>query len=115
MRRRDFIRAIAYSTTAWPFTAGAQQSSRSRLIGVLINNPENDPEMQAPLNALKQELERLNWLDGGNARFDIRFTEGNLDQMRGLTKELVAKQPDVIFVHTTPLVMVLSMVSSSLA
>jgi len=71
---------------------------------VLINTPENDPEMQASLVALKQELERLNWQDGGNARFDIRFTEGNLDQMRGLTKEMVAMQPDVIFVHTTPLV-----------
>jgi putative tryptophan/tyrosine transport system substrate-binding protein len=73
---------------------------------VLINSPENDPEMQASLIALKQELERLNWLDGRNARFDIRFTQGNLDQMRGLTKETVAMQPDVIFVHTTPLVAV---------
>jgi putative tryptophan/tyrosine transport system substrate-binding protein len=104
MRRRDFIRAIAYSTTAWPFTARTQQLGRIRLIGVLINGPENDPEMQASLIALKQELERLNWLDGGNARFDIRFTEGNLDQMRGLTKKMVAMQPDVIFVHTSPLV-----------
>ena len=106
MRRRDLIRAIAYSATAWPFTARTQQSDRSRLIGVLINALENDQEMQASLIALKQELERLNWLDGGNARFDIRFTEGNLNQMRGLTKEMVALQPDVIFVHTTPLVAV---------
>ena len=104
MRRRDFIRAIAYSTTAWPFTARTQQSGRSRFIGVLINGLENDPEMQASLVAFKQALERLNWLDGGNARFDIRFTEGNLDQMRRLTKEVVAMQPDVIFVHSTPFV-----------
>jgi putative ABC transport system substrate-binding protein len=83
---------------------GEQQSGRSRLIGALINNPENDPEMQASPIAFKQELERRNWLDGGNARFDIRFTEGDLDQMRRLTKEMVAMQPDVIFVHTTPLV-----------
>jgi putative ABC transport system substrate-binding protein len=106
MKRRDFIKSIACSTTAWPFTAGAQQSSRSRLIGVLINGLENDEEMQASLIALKQELKRLNWLDGGNARFDIRFTEGNqdLDRMRGLTKEMVANQSEVIFVHSTPLV-----------
>jgi putative tryptophan/tyrosine transport system substrate-binding protein len=104
MRRRDFIQAIVGSSIGSPLTAWAQQSGRIRLIGVLINAPENDPETQASLIALKQELERLNWLDGGNARFDIRFTEGNLDQMRGLTKEMVAMQPDVIFVHTTPLV-----------
>src|SRR6516165_6065258 len=96
MRRRDFIRAIACSTTAWPFTAGAQQSSRIRLIGVLINAPENDPEMQASLIALKQELERLNWLDGGNARFDIHFTEGNLHQMRGRAKEMFVIHPEVV-------------------
>jgi ABC-type uncharacterized transport system substrate-binding protein len=106
MRRRDFIQAIVGSSIASPLTARAQQSGRIRLIGVLINSPENDPEMQASLIALKQELDRLNWLDGRNARFDIRFTQGNLDQMRGLTKEVIAKQPDVIFVHTTPLIAV---------
>jgi putative ABC transport system substrate-binding protein len=104
MRRRDFIQAIVGSSLALPPTARAQQSGRIRIIGVLINAPETDPEMQASLIALKQELERLNWLDGGNSRFDIRFTGGNLDRMRGLTKEMVAMQPDVILVHTTPLV-----------
>jgi putative ABC transport system substrate-binding protein len=106
MRRRDFIQAIVGSSVASPLTAWAQQSGRIRLIGVLINAPENDPEMQASLIAFKKELERLNWLDEGNARFDIRFTEGDLGQMRRLTKEMVAMQPDVIFVHTTPLVAV---------
>ena len=114
MRRRDLIRAIAYSATAWPFTARTQQSDRSRLIGVLINALENDQEMQASLIALKQELERLNWLDGDNARFDIRFTGGNLDQMRDLTKVMVAMQPDVIFVHTTALVAVAQKESSTI-
>jgi putative ABC transport system substrate-binding protein len=97
MRRRDFIQAIVGSSIASPLTAWAQQSRHIRLIGVLINGPENDPEMQASLIALKQELERLNWLDGGNARFDIRFTEGNLDLTRGLTTEMVAMRPDVRF------------------
>jgi ABC-type uncharacterized transport system substrate-binding protein len=106
MRRRDFIQAIVGSSIASPLNVWAQQSSRGRLIGVLINGRENDSELQAALVAFKQALERLNWLDGRNARFDIRFTEGNLDQMRGLTKEMVAMQPDVIFVHTTPLVAV---------
>jgi putative tryptophan/tyrosine transport system substrate-binding protein len=101
MRRRDFIRAIACSTTAWPFTALAQQSGHSGLIGVLINGRENDPAMQAFLVAFKQALERLNWVDGGNTRFDIRFSEDDLDQMRRLAKETVATQPDVIFAYTT--------------
>jgi len=68
MRRRDFIQAIVGSSIASPITAWAQQSGRTRLIGVLINGLENDPEMQASLIAFKQELERLNWSDGRNAR-----------------------------------------------
>jgi hypothetical protein len=52
MRRRDFIQAIVGSAIASPLTAWAQQSGRIRLIGVLINAPENDPEMQASLIAL---------------------------------------------------------------
>jgi putative tryptophan/tyrosine transport system substrate-binding protein len=105
MRRRDFINAIAVSAAGWPFAAHAQQSGRSRLIGVLINSRENDPEMQAFLVAFKQALERLNWLDGGNARFNIRFTD-DLDQMRRLTKEMVATQPDVILAYSTSFVAV---------
>jgi len=68
MRRRDFIQAIVGSSIGSPITAWAQQSGRTRLIGVLINGLENDPEMQASLIAFKQELERLNWSDGRNAR-----------------------------------------------
>src|SRR5262249_11901207 len=114
MRRRDFIQAIVGSSIALPFTARAQQSGRIRLIGVLINAPENDPEMQASLTALKQKLKRLNWSDGGNARFDIRLREGNVDRMQNLTKEMVAMQPDVIFVHTTPLVAVVQKETSTI-
>ena len=68
MRRRDLIQAIVGSSIGSPITAWAQQSGRTRLIGVLINGLENDPEMQASLIAFKQELERLNWSDGRNAR-----------------------------------------------
>ena len=63
MRRRDIIQAIVGSSIASPLNAWAQQSGRIRLIGVLINGRENDPELQAPLVAFKQALERLNgWM-----------------------------------------------------
>ena len=101
MRRREFITLLGGTAATWPTAARAQQSGRSRLIGVLINGRENDPEMQASLVAFKQALERLNWLDGGNARFNIRFAEGDLDQIRRLTKEMVATLPDVILAHST--------------
>jgi hypothetical protein len=58
MRRRDFIQALVGSSIASPLTAWAQQSGHIRLIGVLINGPANDPEMQASLIALKKGLGR---------------------------------------------------------
>lgn len=89
---------------ASPFAARAQQSNRMRLVGVLINEPEYGPQVQASLAAFKQELDRLGWSEGHNVRFDAHFTEGDLAKMQELAQTMVASQPDVIFVHTTPFV-----------
>ena len=75
-----------------------------RLIGVLINEPEDGPQVQASLAAFKQELDRLGWSEGHNVRFDAHFTQGDLAKMQELAQTMVASQPDVIFVHTTPFV-----------
>jgi putative ABC transport system substrate-binding protein len=104
MRRREFIGLIGGAAAAWPRAARAQQSDHIRRVGILINDHENDADVQAQLIAFKQELDRLTWSDGRNVRFDIRFSQGDLDQMQELAKAMIASQPDVILVHTTPFV-----------
>ena len=89
MRRREFILALG-GAAAWPLTARAQQSERMRRIAVLMNLAEGDREGLARLAAFKQALQELGWVDGRNARFDIRWGAGNDERYRMLATELVA-------------------------
>jgi putative ABC transport system substrate-binding protein len=99
--RREFITLLGGAAAAWPRAARAQQGGRMRRIGVLVDAAEDDPEYQARLAAFRQGLERLGWAQGRNIRIDTRYGAGRSDQFPVLAKELVALQPDVIFVTAT--------------
>jgi putative ABC transport system substrate-binding protein len=73
-----------------------------RRIGVLMGLAEDDPETNARLAKLRQELEKLGWSEGRNLRIDVRFAASRPDQFRVLAQELIALQPDVIVAHSTP-------------
>ncbi|MGB8825329.1 MAG: ABC transporter substrate-binding protein, partial [Pseudolabrys sp.] len=96
MRRRDFIKVVVGSTAAWPFTALAQQSERTRRIGVLAGLAENDPEMQADLTAFREGLQKLGWTDGRNVQIDYRWSAGDAERTRKNVAEIVALAPDVV-------------------
>jgi len=95
MRRRTFITLLG-GAAAWPLAAGAQQGERARRIAVLMPGAADDPEYQARMTAFLQGLAQLGWLDGRNARIDIRWTAGDADRIRKYAAELVALAPDVI-------------------
>jgi putative ABC transport system substrate-binding protein len=101
MRRRAFITLLG-GAAAWPVTARAQQASGTRHIGVLVNGAEDDPEMQKRIAAFQRGLGQLGWLSGHNIRIDPRFTAAKQERLPQLAKELVALNPEVIFVYTTP-------------
>src|SRR5271170_5039541 len=101
MRRRQFIAGLG-SAAAWPVVAQAQQGDRLRRIGVLMGWSESDPEYRAYLSAFAQELARLGWSIGSNARIEQRWTNGDVDRARAFARELVELKPDVILAGTTP-------------
>jgi len=95
MRRRQFVSGIAMATL-WPVAVRAQQGERVRHISILDGVAETDLEARANLAAFLQELQRLGWIDGRNARFDIRWGESDPGRIRKYAAELAALAPDVI-------------------
>jgi putative tryptophan/tyrosine transport system substrate-binding protein len=81
----------------------AQPSGGLRRIGVVMINPESDPEGQTWVRVFREELQKLGWTEGRNIRTDIRWaTPGDVEAMARLAKEIVAQQPDLILSQGTP-------------
>jgi putative tryptophan/tyrosine transport system substrate-binding protein len=99
MRRRDFVRAIVGSATAWPLSLRAQQSKSNpmRRVAVLFAQGANDPQAQGRNAAFLQALQQLGWTVGQNVQIDYRWSAGSEDDTRKYAAELVALAPDVIF------------------
>jgi putative tryptophan/tyrosine transport system substrate-binding protein len=96
MRRRDFIKAVIGSATAWPAAAGAQKSSSVRRLGVLMSTAPDDSLGQAYSAAFAQGLQQLGWEIGSNIRIDYRWGSGDTERFRKYAAELVGLSPEVI-------------------
>jgi putative ABC transport system substrate-binding protein len=102
MRRRNFLGALG-GAAAWPLVARAQQGTRMRRIGVMMNLAADDPEGQARLAAFLQGLQEAGWSVGRNAQIDIRWGAGDREHSRKRALEMAALAPDVIFVFSAQL------------
>jgi putative ABC transport system substrate-binding protein len=106
VRRREFITLLGGAAAAWPLSARAQQPERMRRIAVVIGVADN-AEGHARLAALKKGMQTLGWLDGGNVRFDVRYTAGAIDMARVAASEVIALAPDIIVANTNIVTMAL--------
>jgi putative ABC transport system substrate-binding protein len=102
MRRREFIALLGGAATAWPLAARAQQGERMRRIGVLIGLGEGDPEGKRWADALVTSLQKLGWTPGKNLQIEIRWGGVDDTQIEIAAKELLALNPELIAVSTTP-------------
>jgi putative tryptophan/tyrosine transport system substrate-binding protein len=98
MRRREFL-SIAGAATAIPFVALAQQSERTRRIGVLMMYPENDPQGQLRARVFRRELEKLGWTIGSNLQINYQWGAGDADWVRSATTQVLGHAPDVILAN----------------
>jgi putative ABC transport system substrate-binding protein len=90
MRRRDFLTFGIAAAAAWPLAALAQQNSKR--IGILIIGSAVAPKELAFVS----ELTKLGYVEGNNARYDVRGADGDIARLTTLARELVLSKPDVL-------------------
>jgi len=84
---------------ALPVAAGAQQAGKVPRIGFLFyGSPGPSPE----LNAFRQGLRELGYIEGQNITIEYRSASGRLAQLPELAAELVRLKLDVIVTPGTP-------------
>jgi putative ABC transport system substrate-binding protein len=118
MRRREFIAGLGGAAT-WPLVARAQQSDRTRHIGI-ITGISDEAAMRERLAVFLPALQRLGWIEGRNVQIEYRWGKGNTETLRRDAIELAALAPDVIVAtggatmtymlqatHTVPIVFVI--------
>ena len=68
MRRREFMAMVAVAAAAWPVMTRAEQARRR--VVLISALPENDAREQDQLNAFRDDLRKLGWVDGQNVVFE---------------------------------------------
>jgi ABC-type uncharacterized transport system substrate-binding protein len=97
MRRRDFILTLAGATFAGPISARAQ---RVPVVGFLGSDT---PELYVDrLQAFRQGLKEMGFVEGDNLAIEYRWAEGANDRLPALAADLVRRQVAVIATSTTP-------------
>ena len=98
MQRRDFITLLAGAAAALPLAAYAQQAVKLHRIGIL------SPELPPPgfLDAFRQGLRELGYVEGQNIAFEIRSAERYGQRLAALANHLVELKVDVIVAVNTP-------------
>jgi putative ABC transport system substrate-binding protein len=93
MRRREFILGLAMLADG---RAGAQD--RVRRVGALIAEPGTG-NWKIP-DLLETILKEKGWIVGRNLQIEYRITGGDTNLSQAYARELIAWQPDVLFVVT---------------
>jgi putative tryptophan/tyrosine transport system substrate-binding protein len=117
--RRKFLATLGGAAAAWPLAARAQQHNQLRRVGVVMAYTESDPNGQLQVEAFRQQLQKLGWMEGANIQIDLRYAAADAARIRALARELLGLSPDVMVsnsnvvttilqseVHSIPLVFV---------
>ncbi len=84
-----------------PLVAEAQEGVKVPRIGYL--SPDSDTPL---LNAFRQGLRDLGWVEGKNIAIEVRSAEGKYERLPELAAELIRLKVDVIVASTTPVAVV---------
>ena len=88
MKRRQFLTLLG-GAAAWPLAAGAQQPALP-VVGFLRSTPATGFEYL--VNALRQGLNDVGFVEGRNVAVEYRWAENQPDRLPGLAADLVRRQ-----------------------
>jgi putative ABC transport system substrate-binding protein len=92
MRRRDFIKGIAVSTT-WPLAARAQQPAMPVVALVNLRSAEASVRLA---NAFRKGLNEAGWVDGQNVTVEYNWLNGRFDRVSSVIADIVRRRVAVI-------------------
>jgi putative tryptophan/tyrosine transport system substrate-binding protein len=95
MKRRTFFGVLGGAVAGWPLATRAQQQKIWR-VGLLSSG------LSGNLDACRQRMVDLGYVEGKNIVFDARAAEGRYDRLPGFAKEIVDLHPDAIVAEATP-------------
>ena len=99
MDRRRFLLTLLAGAFAAPLAAGAQQAREVPRVGFLFYGSAGfSPE----LDAFRQGLNELGYIEGQNVAVEYRFASGRLERLQEVATQLVALRPSVIVAPGTP-------------
>ena len=88
--------ALVFTFAMCGAVASAQQATKIPRIGYL--DPSTASGSAVLLDAFRQELSKLGWIEGKNVSIETRFAEGKTDRLPELASELVQHKVDLIVV-----------------
>lgn len=100
MNRRGFLYGSVCATLAVPPTAEAQPADKVYRVGLL--GPAASSTSPQLLQAFRQGLRDLGWVEGRDIVITDRWAEGRLDRLTDLAADLVRLGVDVIVSEGTP-------------
>jgi putative ABC transport system substrate-binding protein len=102
VNRRDILLAIVAMGAARPPALFAQQPVKIARIGFLHSGSMQGADRQ--LQAFRDGLRALGYVEGKNVQVEIRWGDGNLEVLPTLANELVEKKVDLIVAVSSPAV-----------
>jgi putative ABC transport system substrate-binding protein len=100
MRRREFIKLLGGTATAWPLAVRAQTAQP--VVGYLAQGSPEGTADTVQLRAFRLGLKSSGFVEGQNVVVEYRWAEGRNDKFPALLADLIGRQVAVIVAPTTP-------------
>jgi len=100
--RRAFMTALGSAVAVWPLAARAQQAKKIPRIGFLTTGSLELPETPVMINAFRQGLRDLGYVEGANILVEYKAADSKIERFADQANDLVRLNVDVIVASNTP-------------